>query len=170
MVTMKTLVKLFVIMAGLVMLAACGGSKPMTLADAPVYPGATELKPDDSRLAAVLANNGAQYGALTKSAGVNSKLEQKGYALPGDATWEAVGKFFDDKLKAAGFAQGVGGGNLAGGAANNILNNALGMQNQSNDLFKMNIYSKDKQTLTVMMLTDPSSNNQKTLLLSLNSN
>ncbi len=100
---------------------------------------------------------------------MNSKVEQKGYTLPADATWDAVNSFFTDKLKAMGFAQGAPGGNQAG-TANNILNAALAQENQANSPLKMQMFSKDKQTLTVMMLTDPTSANQKTLVLSLNSN
>jgi hypothetical protein len=45
----------------------------------------------------------------------------------------------------------------------------LAQQNQANSGLKMAMYSKDKQTLTIMMLTDPTSATP-TLVLSLNSN
>ena len=64
---MKTVVKLFAVFAILAMLAACGGSKPISLADAPVFPGASELQPGDSRLAATLANNMVQNAAVSKA-------------------------------------------------------------------------------------------------------
>ena len=101
-----------------------------------------------------------------RRAGSNGKLEQKGFALPADATWDAVGSFYDGKLKDMGFAPGTPGGSTA----NSIVSSALGMANQANPLFKMNMYSKDKQTLTIMMLTDPNTESQKTLIMSLNSN
>jgi hypothetical protein len=166
---MKNLLRLSVVLAAVLVISACGGSsKPITLADVPAYPGATELQPGSSQLAAVLANNGAQAAQISQAAGVNSKVEQKGYTLPAAATWDAVSTFFNDKLKAMGFAQGVPGGSQAG-SANNILSAALAQQNQANSGLKMAMYSKDKQTLTIMMLTDPTSATP-TLVLSLNSN
>jgi hypothetical protein len=41
--------------------------------------------------------------------------------------------------------------------------------NEGNDLFKTAIWTKSKQTLTVVMVTDPTDAKQKQLLLSLSS-
>ncbi len=145
-------------LAALLMLAltACGGASPVTANDLPAYPGATELKADDSKLAATLSQNSQQITALTQAAGVNGKTEQKGFALPKDATWDAVKKFYDDKLKSTGWAE-------PGGITGNVLAQVNGM----NDTFQTATYNRGNQTLSVIRLVDPISKDA-TLIFSLN--
>ena len=112
----KTFISLALVM--LFVLSGCGligGSSPVTLNDIPVYPGATELKQGDSRIAETLARNSQQSTALSQASGVGGKTEQKGFSLPKDASWEALKKFYDDKLKSSGW------GDAGGGMASNIL-------------------------------------------------
>ncbi len=79
--------------AALVMLSACGGAKPATMADMPTYPGATELKPGESTLANTLANNVAQNDQLKQAmGGAGTKIDQKGFKLPAAATWAEATK------------------------------------------------------------------------------
>ncbi len=152
--------KLFVVisLAALLMLAltACGGSSPVSANDLPAYPGATELKAGDSKLAATLSQNSQQITSLTQAAGVNGKTEQKGFALPKDASWDAVKKFYDDKLKSAGWAE-------PGGVTGNVLAQVNGM----NDSFQTATYNRGNQTLSVIRLVDPISKDI-TLIFSLN--
>ncbi len=145
-------------LAALLMLAltACGGSSPVTANDLPAYPGATELKADDSKLAATLSKNSQQITALTQAAGVNGKTEQKGFALPKDASWDAIKKFYDDKLKAAGWSE-------PSGMASNILSQVNGM----NDTFQTATYTRGNQTLALIRLVDPISKDAS-LIFSLN--
>ena len=99
--TMRLLTLLTLLLSAL-LLGACG-SKPVTLADLPVYPGATELKPGESSIADTLKNNGQQDAAMRQAAGVGGSTTQKGFNLPADATWDQVKAFYTDKLKASGF-------------------------------------------------------------------
>jgi len=152
--------KVFVLLALAVVLmlalTACGGASPVTANDLPVYTGAVALQPGDSKLAATLANNSQQITALTQSAGVNGKTEQKGFSLPKDATWDAVKKFYDDKLTAAGWS-------VPGGVASNVLAQVNGM----NDTFQTATYTRGNQTLALVRLVDPISKDA-TLIFSLN--
>jgi hypothetical protein len=93
--------------------------------------------------------------------GAGGKTEQKGFELPKEAGWDAVKGFYTDKLKAAGWSEGMGNG-----IAGNLVGNVLDVANQANDLFKMAAYSKGNQTLSVMYLVMPDSND-KVLMLSL---
>lgn len=153
----KKLFVLFAFAAVLTLaLTACGGASPVTANDLPVYPGATALQPGDSKLAQTLANNSQQITALTQSAGVNGKTEQKGFALPKDATWDAVKKFYDDKLTAGGWS-------VPGGVTSNVLAQVNGM----NDTFQTATYTRGNQTLALIRLVDPISKDA-TLIFSLN--
>jgi len=151
--------KIFVLLALAVVLmlalTACGGASPVTANDLPVYPGATALQPGDSKLADTLSKNSQQITALTQSAGVNGKTEQKGFSLPKDATWDAVKKFYDDKLTAGGW--GVPGG---------VASNVLAQVNTMNDSFQTATYTRGNQTLALVRLVDPISKDA-TLIFSL---
>ncbi|MBI5030664.1 MAG: hypothetical protein HZB51_09060 [Chloroflexi bacterium] len=141
--------KLFVVLSlmAVLMLAltACGGGgSPVTINDVPVYTGATEFKAGDSRLGATLAQNSQQITALSQAAGAGGKTDQKGFALPKDATWDAVKKFYDDKLKSGGWSE-------PGGVAGNV----LAQVNASNDAFQTATYTRGNQSLIVMRITEP---------------
>lgn len=143
----KFLVVLSLAVVMLLALTACGGiggTSPVTASDLPAYPGATALDANDSRLAKTLSQNSQQITALTQSAGVNGKTEQKGFALPKETTWDNVKKFYDDKLKAAGWAE-------PGGVTGNVLAQVNGM----NDAFQTATYLRGNQTLAVVRLVDP---------------
>ncbi|NTV63513.1 MAG: hypothetical protein HGA65_08260 [Oscillochloris sp.] len=160
---MKTTLRLFALIATLasaMLLGACG-SKPVTLADLPVYEGATELKPGESNLADTLQQNGQQSTAMGQALGAGGSTEQKGFDLPAETTWDQVKTFYTDKLKASGWAEGMSGPGAS------IANQALSQVNQGNDLFQMTIFSKDKQTLTVMRVADPTDATKVQLILSL---
>ena len=160
---MKSLMRmptLLMLLLSALLLGACG-SKPVTLADLPVYPGATELKPGESTIADTLKNNGQQDAAVRQAAGVGGSTTQKGFDLPADATWDQVKAFYTDKLKASGWTEGLGG------PAGTVANQALSQVNQASSAFQTNMYSKDKQTLTVMRLTLPSDATKVQLILSL---
>lgn len=148
-----------------VALVACG-SKAATITDIPVYTGAVELQPGQSSLADTLSKNGAQDAAVRQALKTGGSVVQKGFTLPKDATWATVQAFYDDKMKAAGWANGLGG--VAGQFVD--VNKVLGAANQGNDLFQTTIYSKDKQTLTLIFLTDPTNKDNKQLIFSLASN
>ena len=152
----KFLVVLSLAVVMLLALTACGGTSPVVASDLPAYPGATELGANDSRLAATLSKNSQQITALTQSAGVNGKTEQKGFALPKETTWDNVKKFYDDKLKAAGW-------NEPGGMTGNV----LAQVNAQNDMFQTATYLRGNQTLAVIRLVDPISKDAS-LIFSLN--
>ena len=147
------------------MLVACGG-KQATLSEAPVYPGATELKAGESTIGDTLAKNVEQNAALKQAmGGMGNTIDQKGFQLPTDATWDQVKSYYNQELGNDGWKSGLGG--LAASFVD--INAVMDTANEGNDLFKMAIWSKDKQTLTVMMVTDPTDEMQKQLLLSLSS-
>jgi hypothetical protein len=160
--TTMRLLTLITLLSSALLLAACG-SKPVAMADLPVYPGATALKPGESNIADTLKNNGQQDAAVRQAAGVGGSTEQKGFDLPTEATWDQVKTFYTDKLKAGGWAEGMGG---PGG---NIASQMMAQANQGNDLFQTTIFSKDKQTLTVIRVADPIDKSKVQLILSLSS-
>jgi hypothetical protein len=163
---MKTKTMFFyLIMLGvaLVVLAACGGS--VAAKDLPVYTGAVELKAGESNIGDTLAKNMQQDASLRQAVGAGGKTEQKGFTLPAETTWEQVSSFYEKELTKAGWSKGLGG------IANSLVdvNAIMETTNKDNDLFKTTIFSKNKQTLTVVMVTDPTDAKQKQLLLSLSS-
>lgn len=150
-----------VLMLIAVSMTACGAS-PAAVTDLPAYPGATELKAGDSRIGDTLAKNGAMDAAARNAAGVGGKTEQRGFSLAKDATWDAVKKFYDEKLKAAGWGDLQG----AGGA---LTSNILSQVNAQNDMFQTAMYSRGKQNLSVIRVADPITKDVM-LILSLTTN
>lgn len=137
----------------LALISACGGSSAVAVTDLPAYPGATELKAGDSTLADTLAKNTQQITALSQSAGVGGKTEQKGYSLPQDANWDAVKKFYDDKLKSSGWSEPSG-----------IAANVLSQVNAQNPAFQTATYQRGNQNLSIIrVVTDPTT--QQTVLI-----
>jgi hypothetical protein len=125
-------------------LAACGGAaSPATLSDIPSYPNATALQPGQNPIADTLAQNVQQAGAM------GAKLDQKIFTLPGDTTWDKVKGFYSDKLGASGWS-------------------ASNLPIPDNDMFKMTLWTRGSQSLTVAQLTDPASKDNF-LLFSLSS-
>jgi hypothetical protein len=139
------------------LLAACGGSPPATLADIPAYPGAAELKPGENNIADTLANNNQADAAMRAQLGTGGKTEQKGFSLPSDAKWDQVKGFYDEKLKAGGWG------------TNGLVSGIMEQANQGNDLFQTANWQKDKQNVTIVMVTSPTDNAQKQLIVSLSS-
>ena len=142
------------------------GGSAATLSDVPVYPGATELVEGESNIADTLAKNVEQNEAMKQAmSGMGSTIDQKGFQLPAEATWEEVKAFYGKELEAAGWSSGLGG--IAGGFVD--VNAVMEAANQGNDLFQTTLWSKDKQTLTAVMVTDPTDTTQKQLIFSLSS-
>jgi hypothetical protein len=154
---MSTRTKLFAAILTIcaLLLAACGGSPPATLADIPAYPGAAELKPGESNIADTLANNNQADAALRAQLGTGGKTEQKGFSLPSDAKWDQVKSFYDEKLKAGGWG------------TNSLVSGIMEQANQGNDLFQTANWQKDKQNVTIVMVTSPTDTTQKQLVVSL---
>ncbi len=146
---MKTRIVAIALVA-VILLSGCsmiGGSSPVSVNDLPVYPGAAELKAGDSRVADTLAKNSQQISALSQSAGVGGKTEQKGFSLPKDATWDAIKKFYDDKLKSAGWSE-----------PNSMASNILAQVNAQNDAFQTVVYQRGNQNLSILrVMLDPTS-------------
>ncbi|MBI4675815.1 MAG: hypothetical protein HY741_29600 [Chloroflexi bacterium] len=141
------------LLAVLLALSACG-SPPATMNDIPAYPGATALDPN---IANTLAKNMQQDAALRQSMGVGGKIEQKGYSVPKDATWDQVKGFYADKLKGAGWE------------TNSMVSNIMAQANAVNTADQTEMWKKGNQTLTLILPNDPTKN-EKQLLLSLATN
>ena len=144
----RLLMSLFMAL-GLLVLVACGGGAPATLADIPAYSGANELKPGESTIADTLVQN------MQQSQAMGAKIEQKGYNLPKDAQWEKVNSFYEEKLKASGWA------------TNSTINSVMAQANAGNDMVKVANWQKGKQNLSIIMVTDPINPDTKQLILSL---
>lgn len=143
-----------------------GGGSAATLAEVPVYPGATELVEGESNIADTLAQNVEQNEAMKQAmSGLGNTIDQKGFQLPAESSWDEVKEFYGKELEAAGWSSGLGG--IAGSFVD--LNAMMEVANESNDMAKTAIWSKDKQTLTVIMITDPTDPGQKQLIFSLSS-
>jgi hypothetical protein len=145
----------------LTLVAGCGGSKPVAMAELPVYPGAMELKPGETRVGDTLASNAKMDAAIRSAVGAGGSTEQKGFSLPRGTRGDQVQQFYADKLKAGGWESG------AGGPAGGIVANVLGAVNQGNDLVKTALWSRGTQTLTVLVVTIPGSKQPPELILSL---
>ena len=111
-------------------LAACGGGAPATLSDIPAYPNATALKPGENPMADTLAKNVQQAGTM------GQKLDQKIFTLPKDANWDQVKSFYSEKLTGAGWS-------------------STSLPIPDNDMFKMTVWTKGGQSLTVGQITEP---------------
>jgi len=144
-------------------LAACG-SKPVALTDLPAYAGAVALQPGEDPVADTLAQNMEQNAQITSSLGVDSKIEQMAYRLPADTSWDDVLAFYKKELEGSGWKSGLGG--PGGDIAGDILNQA----NAGNDLFQMSMFSKGKQSLTIIRTADPLNPSQPYLIFSLATN
>ena len=144
---MKSLTRIFAIALAtfaILSLAACGGGgAPATLNDIPTYPDAMALKPGENPMADSLAKNVQQAGAM------GAKLDQKIFSLPGDTSWDKLKGFYTEKLTGAGWT-------------------ATNLPIPDNDMFKMTLWTKGSQNLTVAQLTEPVSKNNF-LLFSLSS-
>ncbi len=156
---MKIRLSLLTIALGLMIaLTACGGSAPaMTIDTVPTYPGATALDPKEDAIAATLAQNTQQSAAMSAQLGVSGQVDQKGFSLPKDATWDQVKAFYDDKLKSSGWS------------SNSLIDGVMEQANQDNDMFQIANWQHNKQNLSVMVLTDPTDQDKKILMLSLSS-
>ena len=146
-----------VLILALVALAACGGSPPATLGDIPSYPGAVELKPGESKLADTLAKNNQADAAIRGQLGTGGKTDQKGYSLPKDAKWDQIKGFYEDKLKAGGWS------------TNSLVSGIMDQANQGNSLFQTANWQRDKQNVTIVMVTSPTEPDVKELVVSLSS-
>lgn len=136
-------------------LAACGGSAPVTLSAVPTYPNATELKPGENPVADTLVKNMEQNQAISGQLGTNTKIEQKGFSLSKDATWDGVKKFYDDKLTGTGWS------------SNSTISTMMAQASQGSAGFQIANWQKDKQNITVILMADPTNPDSKMLLLSL---
>jgi hypothetical protein len=160
---MRTTTRLVFALLGLTLALVLGGcgAAPVKIADLPAFPGAVELQPGESAMGDVLAQNMQQDAAMREAAGVGGSTEQRGFSLPADATWDAVKGFYTEQLKAAGWAEGMGG--PAGDMASQIMAQA----SQGNDLFQTTIYSKGNQVLNVVRVASPTDPSVVELVLSL---
>ncbi len=146
-----------VLALALAAMTACGGTQSVKIGDLPAYPGATELQAGDSRIADTLAKNTQQITEMSKAMGAGGQTEQKGFTLPQDATWDAVKKFYDDKLKSAGWSE-----------PSSVASNILAQVNVQNDAFQMANYQRGNQNLSIVrVMTDPVKK-EMTLIFSLN--
>jgi len=160
--TRKSMAVVILIGTVVLLLAACG-AKTAGLGDLPVFPGSTELKAGDSRIAETLAKNNEQDASMRRAMGAGGQTEQRGFSLPADTTWDKVKTYYETELKSRGWASGLGG--IAGGMVD--VNAMMNTANQANDLFQTMIFSKGKQTLTIILTVSPTDASQKTLIQSL---
>jgi len=158
----KSMAGLILIGAVILLLAACG-SKTSGLGDLPVFPGSTELKAGDSRIGETLARNNEQDSAMRNAMGAGGQTEQRGFSLPADTIWDKVKSYYETELKSRGWTSGLGG--IVGGIVD--INAMMNTANKSNNLFQTMIWSKGKQTLTIILTISPTDASQKTLIQSL---
>ena len=76
----------------------------MAICELPVYPGAIELKEDESNIGDTLPQNTEQDAVIRLALGPlgSGSTEPKGFQLSADATWEQVKGFYDKALADAG--------------------------------------------------------------------
>jgi hypothetical protein len=144
-------------------LVACSG-RAASLGDIPAYDGAAALKAGEDPIADTLIQNMEQDAGLRTNLGVGGSIEQMAYRLPEGTTWEQVKSYYDKELNAAGWKSGAGG--AAGSMASTIMESA----NAANPLFQTAIWSKGKQTLTLVRNINPTNEAEVYLIMSLNTN
>ncbi|MCA9918359.1 MAG: hypothetical protein KC445_10435 [Anaerolineales bacterium] len=142
----------------LLLLVACG-SKAATIDDIAAYPDATALEPGADPVADTLVQNMAQDAQIRNSVGVSGQIEQKAYRLPAGTTWDNVESFYNDKLGADGWENGLGG--IAGDLAGDVMNSV----NQGNDMMQIGTWSRDKQTLSLVRIAETTDSNGSFLLI-----
>ncbi|MBK8987614.1 MAG: hypothetical protein IPM39_16310 [Chloroflexi bacterium] len=151
--------KLSFLLLFVLLLAACGGGSAATINDIAIYPDAAALEPGVDPVADTLVNNMVQDAQVRSSAGVGGQIEQKAYRLPAGTTWQQVESFYNDKLGSDDWKSGLGG------IAGNIAGDVMSSVNQSNDLFQTGIWSKGKQTLTLIRVADSSAGDDAFFLI-----
>ncbi len=142
----------------LMLLAACG-SKAVTMADIPAYPDAVVLEPGADPVADTLVDNMVQDAQIRTSVGVGGQIEQKAYRLPAGTTWDQVESFYNDKLGADDWENGLGG--IAGNIAGDVMNSV----NQANDMFQTGTWSRNKQTLSLIRVAETTDSDGSFLLI-----
>ena len=142
----------------LIFLVGCG-SKAVTMDEIPAYPEATALEPGADPVADTLVENMAQDAQIRTDVGVGGQIEQKAYRLPAGATWDDVESFYNDKLGANDWENGLGGitGNIAG--------DMMGTVNQANEMMQIGTWSRDKQTLSLVRVAETTDSNGSFLLI-----
>ncbi len=160
----------FILLSSLIILAGlmlgCSsilGSEPVSIDALPVYPDAVALEEGDNILADTLAQNTQTDAAVREAAGVGGSTVQRAFQLPENVTWDEVNSFYSKELEAGGWSSGLGG--IAGGLVD--MNEVMAAANQGDSGFNTTIWSRDDQTLTIVMIADPTSPGGKGLLLSL---
>jgi hypothetical protein len=146
-------------------LASCGG-KPAAMNDIPVYPGAVEMKAGASPIGSTLSQNEKTDAAMRQAMNAGGKMEQRAWELPAGAAWAEVKSFYEEKLKAADWQSGLGG---AGGGFVDV-NKMMDVANQSNPMSQTMIFTKGKQSLTLLMVALPLDKEGKQLIISLTTN
>jgi hypothetical protein len=154
---------LITLLMAMSVLVACGG-RPVAVSDIAVYTGATLLRAGEDPIADTLIQNMEQDASMRTNIGVGGSIEQTAYRLPAGTTWEQVKGFYDKELAAAGWKSGAGG--PAGSMASSIMESA----NAGNTLFQTAIWSKGKQTLTLVRNVNPTNEAEVYLMMSLNTN
>ena len=142
----------------LIFLVGCG-SKAVTMDEIPAYPDATALEPGADPVADTLVENMAQDAQIRTDVGVGGQIEQKAYRLPAGATWDDVESFYNDKLGANDWENGLGG------IAGNIAGDMMGTVNQANEMMQIGTWSRDKQTLSLVRVAETTDSNGSFLLI-----
>lgn len=153
-----------VFLFAMIFISACGG-KQAGMADMPAYPGATELKSDENRIADTLKSNQAQDAAMRQALNVGGKIEQRGYTLPRDASWADVQGFYAERLKGTGWTSG-----LQGVAGQFVDVNKMMSAATSASPVQTALFTKGSQSLTLVYLVDPLNKDHRQLILSLATN
>lgn len=144
---------------------SCGGT-PAAMTDIPVFPGAMELKAGASAIGSTLSQNEKTDAAMRQALNAGGKIEQRAWQLPAGVAWPEVKAFYEEKLQAAGWQSGVGG--IGGGFVD--VNKMMEAANQANPVSQTMLFSKGKQSLTLLMLDMPMNKESRQLIVSLASN
>jgi hypothetical protein len=146
-------------------LLSCGG-KPAAMSDVPAYPAAVELKAGTNAIGDTLAQNEKTDAAMRQAMNAGGKLEQRAWQLPAGTTWPQVKAFYEEKLKAAGWQSGLGG--VGGGLVD--VNKMMDVANQANPMAQTTIFTRGKQSVTLLMVDMPMNREGKQLIVSLATN
>lgn len=107
------LIPLAVTILALMSIAACSvqaggrviGGQPVVISELPIYPGATELTPGQSKIIEPIFGPAQRETPPFIGLGIEVVKSQRDFSVPPDTTFNQIKSFYSDKLKAGGWRE-----------------------------------------------------------------
>lgn len=128
------------------------GGEPIAISELPIYPGATELSAQQSKVVDALFGPAQQETPPFIGLGIEVDKTQRNFRVPPETTFSQIKTFYADKLQSAGWREDP--------AMRVFTNNA----NQSSKNLQGAIWVRVDQTLLIALVTDPSTGDKEVTL------